>query len=161
MCPGEDLNITCSVQVVALFSKELATFSSPHETVPRTVSSLGKRKSALLRDALFLKCPGEDLNLHTLRHIHLKDTCIPISPPGHYLFSKWRHYGLLARIFQLLFGSQSFGLPIKSLISSWISGCDAKMIFPCLSHKSLIEASQTLQVPCSKRLIFPPAARTK
>ena len=95
-CPGEDLNLTDSVQVVALFSKELATFSSPHETVPRTVSSLGKRKSALLRDALFLKCPGEDLNLHTLRHIHLKDTCIPISPPGHYLFSKWRHYVLLA-----------------------------------------------------------------
>lgn len=31
-----------------------------------------------------LWCPGEDLNLHALRHIHLKDACIPISPPGHF-----------------------------------------------------------------------------
>ncbi len=29
-----------------------------------------------------LWCPGEDLNLHTLRHSHLKAACIPISPPG-------------------------------------------------------------------------------
>lgn len=28
-------------------------------------------------------CAREDLNLHTLRHIHLKDTCIPISPLAH------------------------------------------------------------------------------
>ena len=27
-------------------------------------------------------CPGEDLNLHVLRHMHLKHTCLPITPPG-------------------------------------------------------------------------------
>jgi hypothetical protein len=27
-------------------------------------------------------CPGEDLNLHALRHMHLKHTCLPITPPG-------------------------------------------------------------------------------
>jgi len=35
----EDLNITCSVQVVALFSKELATFSSPHVSDIKSLTS--------------------------------------------------------------------------------------------------------------------------
>ncbi len=42
-----------------------------------------KSKSHLRAIKIYLWCPGEDLNLHTFRHIHLKDTCIPISPPGH------------------------------------------------------------------------------
>ena len=38
--------------------------------------------SAALAALIFLVCPGEDLNLHALRHIHLKDACLPISTPG-------------------------------------------------------------------------------
>jgi hypothetical protein len=33
-------------------------------------------------DPFSLWCPGEDLNLHALRHMHLKHTCLPITPPG-------------------------------------------------------------------------------
>ncbi len=39
-------------------------------------------------------CPGEDLNLHGLRHTHLKRTCIPVSPPGHDQYYKSSSYFL-------------------------------------------------------------------
>ena len=42
---------------------------------------LGKNEKTPGR-RLFILCPGEDLNLHSRSHIHLKDACIPISPPG-------------------------------------------------------------------------------
>ncbi len=32
--------------------------------------------------AVLYGCPGEDLNLHAFRLIHLKDKCLPISTPG-------------------------------------------------------------------------------
>lgn len=40
------------------------------------------RSPMLAHRAPSLLCPGEDLNLHSRSHIHLKDACIPISPPG-------------------------------------------------------------------------------
>ncbi len=55
-------------------SKIYSTFSSPLMQVNYFTCA------GTLR---FARCPGEDLNLHTFRHIHLKDACIPISPPGH------------------------------------------------------------------------------
>ena len=54
-----------------------------------------------------LLCPGQDLNLHSLRNTHLKRTRLPIPPPGHSLFfsrlvprtrlelaRRYRHYPL-------------------------------------------------------------------
>ena len=33
-------------------------------------------------------CPGQDSNLHALRHTPLKRVCLPIPPPGHFLARK-------------------------------------------------------------------------
>ncbi len=30
-------------------------------------------------------CPGQDLNLHVLRHTPLKRACLPVSPPGQWV----------------------------------------------------------------------------
>ena len=52
------------------------------------LNPLEPKKSALQRakTKYYLKsslwCPGEELNLHALRHSLLKTACIPISPPG-------------------------------------------------------------------------------
>ena len=32
-----------------------------------------------------IKCPGQESNLHALRHTHLKRARLPIPPPGHQL----------------------------------------------------------------------------
>ena len=86
-----DLVLTEPVSVVASLLRH-----SPHKlarnsfksstTVPCTVLSLANEKTRSYETRFFSWCPGEDLNLHTFRHIHLKDTCIPISPPGHTSF---------------------------------------------------------------------------
>ena len=61
---------------------ELAHMLNRLQVLSREASScfaLDTKKSA---EADFILCPGEDLNLHPRKDIHLKDACIPISPPG-------------------------------------------------------------------------------
>lgn len=83
MGPGEDSNITCSVHLVALLVR-----CAP-KTAHKVFESSRKVSQTLLpghvtrpRRVLLRWCPGEDLNLHALRHYHLKVASIPISPPG-------------------------------------------------------------------------------
>ena len=45
-------------------------------------ANLSKRHKKKKTLAFFLSCPEQDLNLHTLRHTHLKRTRLPIPPSG-------------------------------------------------------------------------------
>jgi hypothetical protein len=60
-----------------------STSSSPLARAEHTARSGHKQKWLPYGSTFLSLCPGEDLNLHALRHIHLKDACIPISSPGH------------------------------------------------------------------------------
>ena len=67
---------------VSLRRPRLVATSSTSSNPPASAaghSLPGHKKSAEADDFL---CPGEDLNLHVLRHTHLKRTRLPISPPG-------------------------------------------------------------------------------
>lgn len=80
----------------------LAVFVINHSDILRRSSPHARQAVASLPGhikkrhvALFYMCPGEDSNLHTLRHTHLKRTCLPISPPGQNLNNELRikNYG--------------------------------------------------------------------
>lgn len=65
------------------FTKSAETKCTPLLSIPNITQPITRLSCArtIIFDFAFL-CPGEDLNLHALRHIHLKDACIPISTPG-------------------------------------------------------------------------------
>ena len=48
-----------------------------------TINTQTKKKPRSSSWFFLCLCPGQDLNLHTFRLIHLKDKCLPISTPGH------------------------------------------------------------------------------
>src|SRR5690606_17273043 len=50
---------------------------------------LGQKKNGCLATAIFYIgwCPGEDSNLHTLRHMDLNHARLPIPPPGHKVYA--------------------------------------------------------------------------
>ena len=43
----------------------------------------GIEKNILLTNQQDIWCPGQESNLHALRHTHLKRARLPIPPPGH------------------------------------------------------------------------------
>ncbi len=43
------------------------------------------RNLLLKKQVSCILCTGEDLNLHALRHTHLKRTCLPITSPVHHI----------------------------------------------------------------------------
>lgn len=55
---------------------------------PKTKNPPSRRVFRVFRNArrcgILSWCPGEDSNLHAFRHMHLKHTCLPITPPGHF-----------------------------------------------------------------------------
>jgi len=43
---------------------------------------INKKSPKIIGDFTY-QCAGEDLNLHVLRHTHLKRACLPIPAPAH------------------------------------------------------------------------------
>ena len=42
-----------------------------------------KKKELIISSFFAIECPGQESNLHALRHTHLKRARLPIPPPGH------------------------------------------------------------------------------
>src|SRR3989344_192910 len=74
-------SVTSSTTRVA--ARKKAPNPPHHSTAPSATSEtvVGRIKSFITLE--YYRCPGEDLNLHALRHTHLKRTWLPITPPGH------------------------------------------------------------------------------
>ena len=93
LCPGEEHFVSFSqnsVAVAPLFREpprptssadlvSVLAFKSSRNVCLHIASWAHMKKRP---KAFFHMCPGEDLNLHPRKDIHLKDACIPISPPG-------------------------------------------------------------------------------
>ena len=55
------------------------------DLIPFSKSNYLPIKNALTREEpefLLSWCPGQDLNLHAVRHMLLRHTCLPVPPPG-------------------------------------------------------------------------------
>ena len=46
--------------------------------------SSGQKKADYISNQPLIECPGQESNLHALRHTHLKRARLPIPPPGHF-----------------------------------------------------------------------------
>ncbi len=68
-------------QILAELRREFAVNALPHGDRSKTcdVHQISLRS---------MWCPGQDSNLHALRHTPLKRVCLPIPPPGHFLTRK-------------------------------------------------------------------------
>ncbi len=44
-----------------------------------------QKKADYISNQPSIECPGQESNLHALRHTHLKRARLPIPPPGHQL----------------------------------------------------------------------------
>ena len=60
-------------------------FKVPGTGVPARLNDLVVRAGNLHVYNFNFKCPGQELNLHAVRHTLLRRTCLPIPPPGHSL----------------------------------------------------------------------------
>ena len=46
-----------------------------------------QKKADYISNQPSIECPGQESNLHALRHTHLKRARLPIPPPGHFGFA--------------------------------------------------------------------------